>query len=338
MSYAPASDNWSSLISIGSFMDDTWPTCFAEHENVYLTFNSLAASGMGVMPATAADTSKTANSRFVVFRNTDNVRLMVRLRATATTADCVLTLDYGSASATTTIPAGSTVTREISVVPTSSMAGGTIYREAVLSHTCGTGGTIKIHNLTGYLVPESSIGAAGGLIHGKSSSGFIRCPEGSELLNQTNDHSISTERVERALSGPIYIAKDRPQCIGSLIRHTEDRELGTSKKTEWVTVARGFLSVLAHEPIDIRAFYHLNSTTGGDPESRFCWLGDTATAITQTGTGWKQSTLTEVLANNSTPAAPELSLAPWAIQARVESSGSGLVYVDSCQVYREPRL
>ena len=337
MAYAPAVDPWAAAIPMGSLMDETYAYVFAEHENTYTTHNTLAASGFGIQSATANDTSKTTNCRWVVFRNTDNVQLTAKIRATATTADCLLTLDYGGASATATVTAGASTTVEINVVPTSSMGGGTTYREAVLSHACAAGGNIKIEGLAAYLEPITSLGTAGGLIHGASSSGFIRGPDGGELVNQTNDHAISTERLERVLNGPIYIARDRPTALASMIRHELDRDLGTTNKTDWVTLARGFGSVLAQEPMDLRAFYHVQSSTGGSPLSRFVFFGDTTSATVQTGTGWKQAAAAEFVANSATPQNPRSHVFTWAIQAKVETAGSGIVFVDSAQIYRDPQ-
>lgn len=337
MAYAPAFSPWAAAFPMGSLMDETYAYIFAEHENTYTTHNTLAASGFGIQSSTANDTSKTTNCRWAVFRNTDNVQLTAKIRATATTADCVLTLDYGGASSTATVSAGASATVEINVVPTSSMGGGTTYREAVLSHTCAAGGNIKIEGLASYIEPITTLGTAGGLVHGASSSGFIRGPDGGELVNQTNDHAISTERLERVLNGPIYIARDRPTAVDSMIRHELDRDLGTTVKTDWVTLARGFMSLLAPEPIDLRAFYHVQSSTGGSPFTRFVFFGDTAAATVQTGTGWKQSTAPEVLANNATPQNPTLSVMTWALQAKVETAGSGIVFADSVQIYRDPQ-
>lgn len=264
-----------------------WATLCLNGDQLYENYNQPVAASIVDFTTSQADTSFHTYLHWMLSRNLDNedVLVFIRARRTGGTGTAVIKawLDATDNDAQSIAPSEGTAWQDITLTvepSTSTSPQRAMYLEIKTTNT-DTACEVEFVNI--YTVPSAPA-------VGKGTSGFVTHPSATSAVNE----AISTDRVSRAISAPVFVTKDRPACVYSFLDNAFSPRHFKTNSTNYEAIMNVQLPLPDMAPRDYAVYLLLGTNNASGTPSARIFSGGKQLGADLSGTGWHVRYITDV--------------------------------------------
>ncbi len=271
-----------------------WGRLVANHDALYEAYAPPITYGASseADPLVVADTADASLSetyqpylRWIVPRDLDNVPVAVTVIARCTANQVGVKLVSGANEDSIGVASPTWIVFTLTVTPDGSPGPAPLYGREVrleMAATTELATAADILTVSAHYAPTS-------VPSGVQPSGWARMAS-SPVTDA--DEPLTSERVARLINGPVYLAKDRPACVASMLQDTADANRGGGRwstlSSDWVTA--GKVSIPPQPKGTPPMVYGVAVYTGGDDTELNLTVPGTSAGLSFSGAGWSYAT------------------------------------------------